>query len=141
MRKLNGFTLIELLVVIAIIALLLAILMPSLRAARDQAKKTVCTGHVKGLALAVRMYADDHDSKTHNSPNYGLWDNAWQNPTKIRKYGPNESMAIGASHTSPTQRTRKSSAAQVQSGLTTGRKEAAHGDCQRKSISNTALTA
>jgi len=89
----RGFTLIELLVVIAIIALLLAILMPSLRAARDQAKKTVCTGHIKGLVLALRMYADDHEGKTHDSPNYGLWDNAWQNPAVVKKYGPNDSMA------------------------------------------------
>ncbi len=35
--------------------------MPSLRAAKDQAKKTVCTGHIQGLVLAVRMYVDDYD--------------------------------------------------------------------------------
>ena len=46
MRRGKGFTLIELLVVIAIIALLMAILMPTLRAAKDQARKTVCTGHI-----------------------------------------------------------------------------------------------
>ena len=46
MRRARGFTLIELLVVIAIIALLMAILMPTLRAAKDQARKTVCTGHI-----------------------------------------------------------------------------------------------
>ena len=45
-RRGKGFTLIELLVVIAIIALLMAILMPTLRAAKDQARKTVCTGHI-----------------------------------------------------------------------------------------------
>jgi len=93
MKKWRAFTLIELLVVIAIIALLMAILMPALRAAKDQAKKTVCTGHVKGLALAVRMYADDYDGKTHDSPNNGLWDNAWENPPVVREYGPNDSMA------------------------------------------------
>lgn len=93
MQKRKAFTLIELLVVIAIIALLLSILMPALRAAKDQAKKTVCTGHIKGLVLAVRMYVDDYDGKTHNSPNYGLWDNAWQNPQVINEYGPNDNMA------------------------------------------------
>ncbi len=93
MRKKKAFTLIELLVVIAVIAILMAILMPALRAAKDQAKKTVCTGHVQGLVLAVRMYIDDYDGKTHNSPNNGLWDNAWQHPAVVRDYGPNEGMA------------------------------------------------
>ncbi|MHC4071777.1 MAG: prepilin-type N-terminal cleavage/methylation domain-containing protein [Planctomycetota bacterium] len=93
MKKGKAFTLIELLVVIAMIALLLAILMPALRAAKDQAKKTVCTGHVQGLVLAVRMYVDDYDGKTHDSPNNGLWDNAHENPLVPKDYGPNDSMA------------------------------------------------
>ena len=93
MKTQKAFTLIELLVVIAIIALLLAILMPSLRAAKDQAKKAVCTGHVKGLVLAMKMYADEYDGNTHNSPNQGLWDNAHEKPPVIKKYGPNDNMA------------------------------------------------
>lgn len=93
MRRGKGFTLIELLVVIAIIALLLAILMPTLRAAKEQARKTVCTGHVKGLVLSVRMYVDDYDGKTHDSPNNGLWDNAHANPAVVKDYGPNDSLA------------------------------------------------
>ncbi|MHC4539141.1 MAG: prepilin-type N-terminal cleavage/methylation domain-containing protein [Planctomycetota bacterium] len=89
----RGFTLIELLVVIAVIAILLAILMPALRAAKDQSKKTVCTGHVKGLVLATKMYTDDWDGKTHRSPNNGLWDNAHENPAVPKPYGPNDSLA------------------------------------------------
>ena len=93
MKKRHAFTLIELLVVIAVIAILLAILMPALRAAKDQAKKTVCTAHVKGLVLATKMYTDDWDGKTHNSPNNGLWDNAHENPALVKPYGPNDSLA------------------------------------------------
>jgi len=93
MKSKQAFTLIELLVVIAIIAVLMAILMPTLRAAKDQAKKTVCTSHVKGLVLALRMYIDDYDGKTHNSPNNGLWDNAWEHPTIVKQYGPNDNYA------------------------------------------------
>jgi prepilin-type N-terminal cleavage/methylation domain-containing protein len=93
MKKWRAFTLIELLVVIAIIALLMAILMPALRAAKDQARKVVCTAHVKDLALALKMYTEDYDGKTHNSPNNGLWDNAWENPPVVRPYGPNDDMA------------------------------------------------
>jgi len=61
--KKSAFTLVELLVVIAIIALLMAILMPALRAARDQAKRIHCLSNVKTLALAWYMYQDENDTK------------------------------------------------------------------------------
>jgi prepilin-type N-terminal cleavage/methylation domain-containing protein len=93
MENKKAFTLIELLVVIAIIAILMAILMPALRAARSQARKTVCKVHVGGLALALRMYADDYEGKTHDSPNRGLWDNAHLKPAKVIPYGPDDSSA------------------------------------------------
>ncbi|MCO6438051.1 MAG: prepilin-type N-terminal cleavage/methylation domain-containing protein [Phycisphaerae bacterium] len=58
--KRGGFTLLELLVVIAIIALLISILLPSLEAARRQAKATACLSHLKGVASSSRVYeADD----------------------------------------------------------------------------------
>jgi prepilin-type N-terminal cleavage/methylation domain-containing protein/prepilin-type processing-associated H-X9-DG protein len=93
MKNKKAFTLIELLVVIAIIAILMAILMPALRAAKDQARKAVCKVHVGGLVLALRMYADDHDGKTHNSPNNGLWDNAHLGLSKVTPYRPNDNYA------------------------------------------------
>ena len=58
MRKRKAFTLIELLVVIAIIALLMAILMPTLRRAREQGQRAVCLSNLKQLTLAWIMYAD-----------------------------------------------------------------------------------
>jgi len=61
--KLRGFTLIELLVVIAIIALLMAILMPSLQLARDQGKRVQCTSNVKMLVLGWLMYKDEYDGR------------------------------------------------------------------------------
>jgi len=55
-----GFTLIELLVVIAIIALLIAILLPSLEAARRQAKQNTCLSRIKNIGTSSRVYeADD----------------------------------------------------------------------------------
>jgi prepilin-type N-terminal cleavage/methylation domain-containing protein/prepilin-type processing-associated H-X9-DG protein len=58
----NAFTLIELLVVIAIIAILMAILMPTLSRAREQGRRAVCLSNLKQLTLAWTMYADENDS-------------------------------------------------------------------------------
>jgi len=59
----KAFTLIELLVVIAVIALLLAILIPALRSAREQGYRVVCLSNLKQLTLAWTAYADEHDGK------------------------------------------------------------------------------
>ncbi len=63
MRKVKGFTLIELLVVIAVIALLMALLVPVLRSAREQGQRAVCLSNLRQLTLAWVAYADDHDGK------------------------------------------------------------------------------
>jgi prepilin-type N-terminal cleavage/methylation domain-containing protein len=61
--KRKAFTLIELLVVIAIIALLMAILMPGLHVAREQARSIACRSNVRTLSLAWLMYKDENDGK------------------------------------------------------------------------------
>lgn len=61
-RDHQAFTLIELLVVIAIIALLIAILLPSLEAARRQAKQNACLSHIKNIATSSRTYEADDPS-------------------------------------------------------------------------------
>lgn len=53
-----GFTLIELLVVVAIIALLVAILVPTLSEANRIAKMTVCKNHLKQIALGINLYTN-----------------------------------------------------------------------------------
>ena len=59
----EAFTLVELLVVISIIALLLAILMPSLKRARTQAQTVVCGAHMRQYNLAVVQYVSDNDDR------------------------------------------------------------------------------
>ncbi|MCD6395078.1 MAG: type II secretion system protein [Planctomycetes bacterium] len=59
----KAFTLIELLVVIAIIAMLLAILVPSLSAIKEYASIANCLSNQRSLAMCFIMYAGDNDSK------------------------------------------------------------------------------
>ena len=59
-RAPRGFTLVELLVVIGIIALLIAILLPSLNRARESAKAVQCLSNMRQLALATIQFATEN---------------------------------------------------------------------------------
>src|SRR5580704_15144574 len=55
-----AFTLIELMVVIAIIAILVAILLPTLSYAKKSVARTQCANNLHQLSIAILAYADDH---------------------------------------------------------------------------------
>ncbi len=59
----TGFTLIELLVVISVIAILLAIAMPSLMAAKQLAQQAVCQSNLRQLGLLMASYASDNNQR------------------------------------------------------------------------------
>ena len=73
----KGFTLIELLVVIAIIALLLAILLPSLGKAKRLAQFVICKTNLNQYALAMGMYLNDYED---------IYPSAWGNLNKTGSY-------------------------------------------------------
>jgi len=57
----RGFTLIELLVVISIIAVLIAVILPSFRWARERVYQVTCLSNQRQTALAVMVYTQDYD--------------------------------------------------------------------------------
>ncbi len=64
----GGFTLIELLVVISIIALLMAILMPTLQRVKKQARAVVCQSNLKQWGTLMAMQVNENDGRFPEAP-------------------------------------------------------------------------
>jgi len=92
----RGFTLIELLVVIAIIAILAALLLPTLNRAKEAGRTAACKSNLHQYALALQMYVEDFKAyppngrTTSNEPG-SYW------PGRLRPYlGPPKSIRLTA---------------------------------------------
>jgi len=87
----GAFTLIELLVVIAIIAILAAMLLPTLSQAQANAQATKCSDNVRQLSLAWLIYIDDNRSLLVNNSSLvdtRLYRQSWVN--NIEDWGTSE---------------------------------------------------
>ncbi len=67
----TAFTLIELLVVVAIIAILAAMLLPTLASAKEKGKRIACLSNLRQIGLALGFYTDANESKMPTALNYG----------------------------------------------------------------------
>ena len=81
----SAFTLIELLVVVGIIALLVSILLPTLKRAREAAKRSTCMAQIKNIATSSRVYESEDP-------------NGWGIPVHPLQFyqAPDDSVFIGA---------------------------------------------
>jgi prepilin-type N-terminal cleavage/methylation domain-containing protein/prepilin-type processing-associated H-X9-DG protein len=86
----SAFTLIELLVVIAIIGILLAILIPSLKKAKEQVRTVICRTHLKGIGTAILIYLDQNNGRSYDytRPDKTIGANQflWYEPTNRSRY-------------------------------------------------------
>jgi prepilin-type N-terminal cleavage/methylation domain-containing protein len=87
MKSRRAFTLVELLVVIAIIAILVALLIPVLAAAKERGRRAQCVNNLKQAGIALQLYADEHGDQLPGPIWQGFYENYDnQNPRRLSYY-------------------------------------------------------
>ncbi|MBE0534608.1 MAG: hypothetical protein IH624_02985 [Phycisphaerae bacterium] len=72
-RPCGGFTVWELICILGVIALLFALLMPSLSKVKRISTRVVCGTNLKGLGTAMMVYANDYEDRYPELPGVGPW--------------------------------------------------------------------
>ena len=103
-RVREGFTLIELLVVVAIIAILAALLLPALSAAREKARRTSCMSNLQQIGKAFMSYGGDYSGYAPCSPGWMGPEFDWCTPNRYA-CGMTMSSPDGIYHTTGNQGT------------------------------------
>ena len=62
-HRTGGFTLLELLIVIAIIAILAAMLFPTLNRANESGRRSHCMNNLRQIGLAIQLYRQDNNER------------------------------------------------------------------------------
>jgi prepilin-type N-terminal cleavage/methylation domain-containing protein len=97
----KGFTLVELLVVISIIAMLLAILLPSLHKAKEAASRVVCGKNLQQLGIASSAYFGDYNRFWTNynmlSSSYHIY-NAEETSSGLYRYWINHGLLLSLNY-------------------------------------------
>jgi prepilin-type N-terminal cleavage/methylation domain-containing protein len=103
-RRLQGrgaFTLIELLVVIAIIAILAAMLLPALTAAKEKSRRLLCSGNLRQVGMACVLYANDNRDEFPKSALNSGWGR--QNPFQLDGTLASQAAELGFITNNPSQ--------------------------------------